>query len=103
VAKGRFPDQGLLPPLRAPLSVAGFRHPLLRDVFGCLRWRLWLHLRSTSKDSGYDPHAFAIGASFLFALACVALATMSMRMRFMGKRMRKLAAHNEAWSTGTGN
>jgi PAS domain S-box-containing protein len=51
---------------------------------------------STSKDSGYDPHAFAIGASFLFALACVALATMSIRMRFMGKRMRKLAAHNEA-------
>ena len=50
---------------------------------------------STSKDSGYDPHAFAIGASMLFALACVALATMSMRMRFLGKRMRKLAAHNE--------
>lgn len=51
---------------------------------------------STSKDSGYDPHSFAIGASFLFALACVALATMSIRMRFMGKRMRKLAAHNDA-------
>jgi PAS domain S-box-containing protein len=51
---------------------------------------------ATSKDSGYDPHAFAIGASFLFALACVALASLSMRMRFMSKRMRKLAAHNEA-------
>ena len=32
---------------------------------------------SRSKASGYDPHAFAIGASFLFALACVALATLS--------------------------
>ena len=30
---------------------------------------------SRSEDSGYDPHAFAIGASFLFAMACVALAT----------------------------
>jgi PAS domain S-box-containing protein len=51
---------------------------------------------SRSEASGYDPHAFAIGASFLFALACVGLATMSMRMRFMAKRMRKLAQHNEA-------
>src|SRR5262249_29004302 len=29
---------------------------------------------SRSENSGYDPNAFAIGASFLFALACVALA-----------------------------
>ena len=47
-------------------------------------------------NSGYDPHAFAIGASFLFALACVALATLSMRLRLMRKRMRKIALHNEA-------
>ena len=26
---------------------------------------------SRSEHSGYDPHTFAIGASFLFALACV--------------------------------
>jgi len=39
---------------------------------------------------------FAIGASFLFALACVALATLSMRLRWMRKRMRKIALHNEA-------
>jgi PAS domain S-box-containing protein len=51
---------------------------------------------SRSDDSGYDPHAFAIGASFLFALACVALATLSMRLRWMRKRMRKIALHNEA-------
>src|ERR1700761_1487602 len=51
---------------------------------------------SRSEGSGYNPHAFAIGASFLFALACVALATLSMRLRFMRKRLRKIAMHNEA-------
>jgi hypothetical protein len=38
---------------------------------------------SRSDNSGYDPHAFAIGASFLFAIACVALATLSFRLRWM--------------------
>jgi PAS domain S-box-containing protein len=51
---------------------------------------------SRSDNSGYDPNAFAIGASFLFALACVALATLSMRLRWMRKKMRKIALHNEA-------
>src|SRR5258707_10308093 len=50
---------------------------------------------STSPNSGYDPHAFAIGASFLFALACLALATMNFRLRLMRRKMRKLAMHNE--------
>src|ERR1700709_2183752 len=51
---------------------------------------------SRSEDSGYDPHAFGIGASFLFALACVALATLSIRLRWMRKRIRKIALHSEA-------
>ena len=51
---------------------------------------------SRSENSGYDPNAFAIGASFLFALACVALATLSMRLRFLNRRLRKIALHNEA-------
>ena len=51
---------------------------------------------SRSKHSGYDPNAFAIGASFLFAIACVALATLSMRLRWMHRKLRKLAMHNEA-------
>src|SRR6478735_27628 len=51
---------------------------------------------SRSEGSGYNAHAFAIGASFLFAVACVALATLSIRMRWMGKRLRKIALHNEA-------
>ena len=41
---------------------------------------------SRSPDSGYDPHAFAIGASFLFAMACVALATLSIRLRLLRKK-----------------
>jgi PAS domain S-box-containing protein len=51
---------------------------------------------SRAENSGYDPNSFAIGASFLFALACLALATVSMRLRFVRKKMRKLALHNEA-------
>jgi PAS domain S-box-containing protein len=51
---------------------------------------------SRSEDSGYNPHTFAVGASFLFALACVALATLSIRLRWIRKRLRKLALHNEA-------
>src|ERR1700686_969763 len=51
---------------------------------------------SRSEQSGYDPHAFAIGASFLFALACVALATLSFRLRMMRQKLSKIALHNEA-------
>jgi PAS domain S-box-containing protein len=51
---------------------------------------------SRSEGSGYDPYAFAIGASFLFAVACVALATLSIRLRWMRKRLCKVALHNEA-------
>jgi PAS domain S-box-containing protein len=51
---------------------------------------------SRAKNSGYDPNAFAIGASFLFALACLGLATLSMRLRFVNRRLRTLAQHNEA-------
>jgi PAS domain S-box-containing protein len=51
---------------------------------------------SRSENSGYDPNAFAIGASFLFALACLGLATLSMRLRFVNRRLRALAQHNEA-------
>ena len=51
---------------------------------------------SRSENSGYDPNAFAIGASFLFAVACVALATLSFRLRMMRMKLRKIALHNEA-------
>jgi PAS domain S-box-containing protein len=51
---------------------------------------------SRAENSGYDPNAFAIGASFLFALACLGLATLSMRLRFLHRKLRKIAMHNEA-------
>ena len=51
---------------------------------------------SLAEQSGYDAHAFAIGVSFLFAIACVALATLSIRLRFQRKKLRKIALHNEA-------
>src|ERR1700761_3810938 len=51
---------------------------------------------SRSEHSGYNPHAFAIGASFLFAIACVALATVSVRLRFVRRKMRMIVLHNEA-------
>src|ERR1700755_3624718 len=49
-----------------------------------------------SESSGYNAHAFAIGASFLFAIACVALATLSIRLRFQRKKLHKIVLHNEA-------
>ena len=51
---------------------------------------------SKTENSGYDPHSFAIGVAFLFAIACVALAALSVRLRLMRKKMRKVALHNEA-------
>src|SRR6201996_2493167 len=51
---------------------------------------------SRSESSGYNAHAFAIGASFLFAIACVALATLSIRLRFQRKKLHKIVLHNEA-------
>src|ERR1700716_3531140 len=50
---------------------------------------------SKSENSGYDPNAFAIGASFLFAIACVALAALSFRLRWMRQKLRKIAMHSE--------
>jgi signal transduction histidine kinase/CheY-like chemotaxis protein len=51
---------------------------------------------SRAEVSGYDPHTFAIGASFLFALACFGLAIQTMRLRWLRARFRELALHNEA-------
>jgi PAS domain S-box-containing protein len=53
---------------------------------------------SRSENSGYDPNAFAIGASFLFAIACVGLATLSFRLRWMRQKFHKVALHNETLS-----
>ena len=49
-----------------------------------------------ARSPDYDPHAFAIGISFLFALACTALAIQNMRYRWLRRQVRKITAHNEA-------
>ena len=51
---------------------------------------------STSPTSGYNPHNFAIGASFLFAMACLWIVTLGIRLRLGRKKLRKIAMHNEA-------
>ena len=51
---------------------------------------------SRAEASGYNPHTFAIGIAFLFAIACVALAAQSARFRFLRKKMHKVALHNES-------
>ena len=48
-----------------------------------------------ARSGEYDPQSFAVGASFLFACACVGLAMMSMRARWLKRQMRKIAAHND--------
>jgi PAS domain S-box-containing protein len=51
---------------------------------------------SMSKRAGYDPHTFAIGASFLFAVACVGLVSLSMRLRWLRRKLRMIVMQNEA-------
>ena len=48
-----------------------------------------------SRSNDYDPSTFAMGISALFAAACVALATLSLRMRWLHRKMHRLALHNE--------
>lgn len=52
--------------------------------------------RQGASAPDYDPHAFAIGVSFLFAVACVGLAIQSMRLRWMRQKVRRIDLHNEA-------
>lgn len=51
-----------------------------------------------ARSGQYDPQAFAVGSSFLFACACVGLAMMSMQARWLKRQMRKIAAHNDVLS-----
>jgi len=89
--------------LRSRLRLFAGRHPrvvvLLRSllVFSAAFGGAYGFLSgSRAEVSGYDPHSFAIGASFLFALACFGLAIQTMRLRWIRSRFRKLALHNEA-------
>src|SRR5258706_3438855 len=50
---------------------------------------------SRSEISAYDPHPFAIGISFLFPIAYVPLAPISVRLQFLHKKLRNISMHNE--------
>src|SRR3981189_466788 len=78
------------------------RHPwlvfLVRSfsVFSAAFGGVYGFIAGARSDPNDDPYTFAIGVAFLFALACVGLATMSFRFRMLRKKMRKIALHNEA-------
>src|ERR687895_297197 len=55
---------------------------------------------SKTENSGYDPHAFAIGVAFLFAIACVALATFSVRLRLTKNKTGARAPHKAGVAGG---
>jgi len=78
------------------------RHPWLVfivrsfSVFSAAFGGVYGFIAGARSDPNDDPYTFAIGVAFLFALACVGLATMSFRFRMLRKKMRKIAMHNEA-------
>jgi PAS domain S-box-containing protein len=89
--------------IRARLRRLARRHPVLNLAFRAFTifsvafgGAYGFISGSLSKNANYDPSTFAMGVSFLFALACVALAISSMRLRWMRKKLRKIAIHNEA-------
>lgn len=87
--------------LRARLRRLVRRHPRLSFVFRTfttfsIAFGGAYGFITGSKSADYDPNTFAIGVSLLFALACVALAILSMRLRWMRRKLRKVALHNEA-------
>jgi PAS domain S-box-containing protein len=49
-----------------------------------------------SDAAAYNPHVFMIGASLLFAAACIALAASDFQLRTMRKKMGGMALQNEA-------
>ncbi|MDQ8732190.1 response regulator [Bradyrhizobium sp. LHD-71] len=49
-----------------------------------------------ARAQDYDPQAFAVGMSFLFAVACAALAIQNMRLRWVRRQARNIKAHSEA-------
>jgi PAS domain S-box-containing protein len=75
------------------------RHPRLNWII-----RAWFYFSmafggaygfvSGVRSQDYDPHTFALGVSFLFALACAALAIQNMRFRWLRRQVRVIAAKN---------
>lgn len=89
--------------LRSALRRITRRHPWITAI---IKWALLfsaafgatygLVRAATNSASGYNPHNFALGISLLFAIACVAIAALSMRLRWMKKQMRTIVMQSEA-------
>lgn len=93
----------MTPGLRLRLLLRRFsrRHPRLTSAiraffYFSIAFASAFGFVSGVRSQEYNPHAFAIGVSFLFAVACTALAIQSMRYRWLRRQVRKIAARNEA-------
>ncbi len=53
---------------------------------------------SVGPTSLYNLETFALGVSLVFAAACLTIAILTMRLRWLGQRMRKIALKNESLS-----
>ena len=90
-----FPDQVTSAALLPAPSVADLHCPLLHDLFRRVRRFLWFHRRKPLSGCRLRPQHVCDRRDFLFALACLALATLSFRMRLLRQKLRKVALHNE--------
>jgi PAS domain S-box-containing protein len=93
----------MTPGLRARLLLRRFtrRHPRLNSViraflFFTIAFSTAFGFVTGARSQDYDPHTFALGVSFLFAVACTALAVQNMRFRWLRRHVRKIVAQNEA-------
>jgi PAS domain S-box-containing protein len=93
----------MTPALRARLQLRRFsrKFPRLNAglralFFFSIAFSVAFGFVSGARSPDYDPHAFAIGISLLFAVACTALAVQHMRYRWLRRQVRKIRAHSEA-------
>ncbi len=93
----------MTPGLRARLLLRRFtrRYPRLYStiracVFFTIAFSSAFGFIAGARSQDYDPHTFALGVSFLFAVACAALAVQNMRFRWLRRQVRNIRAQNEA-------
>ena len=93
----------MTPGLRVRLLLRRFtrRHPRLNSViraflFFTIAFSTAFGFVTGARSQDYNPHTFAIGVAFLFAVACTALAVQNMRFRWLRRHVRKISTQNEA-------
>ena len=93
----------MTPGLRVRLLLRRFtrRHPRLNSViraflFFTIAFSTAFGFVTGARSQDYNPHTFAVGVAFLFAVACTALAVQNMRFRWLRRHVRKISTQNEA-------